>query len=314
MTYRVGLVGLGYIARKAHIPSLDANPDFQLAAVASSHSDHPDVVTYRTLDEMLDEGPPIDAVSLCGPPRVRYDQAQTALAAGKHVLLEKPPGATLGEVVDIEKAACRAGTTLFASWHSRQAAGVATAREWLSNKRIRRVTIQWHEDVRIYHPGQKWIWEPGGLGVFDAGINALSIATCILPELFFLTASELLVPENCNAPIAARLDFSDRNGAAYHADLDWRRDTEALWRIDIETVDGRLRLDNGGNTLEINDQPQELDMVTTEPVTSEYAGLYARFAELIADGKSDVDTSPMRHVADAFLNAAITEVDAFYET
>lgn len=308
MTYRVGLVGLGHIACEAHIPSLEANPDFRLAAVVSRRSNHPDVATCRTLDELLVEGPPIDAVSLCGPPQVRYSQAQTALAAGKHVFLEKPPGATLSEVADLEQTACRAGATLFASWHSRQAAGVASAREWLADKRIRDVTIQWHEDVRVYHPGQQWIWEPGGLGVFDPGINALSIATFILPKPFFLTASELLVPENCGAPIAAKLDFSDRDGTAYHADFDWRRDDEPRWRIDIETSTDRLCLDAGGNTLWIDGQLQELDTAATE-----YDGLYAHFATLIADGQSDVDSSPMRHVADAFLNAAHIEAEAFHE-
>jgi hypothetical protein len=43
------------------------------------------------------------------------------------------------------------------------------------------VEIVWHEDVRKWHPGQQWIWEPGGFGVFDPGINALSIATRIFP-------------------------------------------------------------------------------------------------------------------------------------
>jgi hypothetical protein len=49
------------------------------------------------------------------------------------------------------------------------------------------VRIEWREDVRVWHPGQTWIWEPGGFGVSDPGINALSVATRILPRPFFLT-------------------------------------------------------------------------------------------------------------------------------
>ena len=41
--------------------------------------------------------------------------------------------------------------------------------------------IIWKEDVHHWHPGQRWIWEPGGFGVFDPGINALSVLTEILP-------------------------------------------------------------------------------------------------------------------------------------
>jgi D-galactose 1-dehydrogenase len=47
------------------------------------------------------------------------------------------------------------------------------------------VNVIWREDVRVWHPGQDWIWQPGGLGVFDPGINALSIITHILPARSF---------------------------------------------------------------------------------------------------------------------------------
>jgi D-galactose 1-dehydrogenase len=54
-----------------------------------------------------------------------------ALAAGKHVMLEKPPGATVAEITPLVTAARAAQRTLFATWHSRFApagrAGAATA-------------------------------------------------------------------------------------------------------------------------------------------------------------------------------------------
>ena len=45
----------------------------------------------------------------------------------------------------------------------------------MRERTIRTLTVAWKEDVRIWHPGQAWIWKAGGLGVFDPGINALSI-------------------------------------------------------------------------------------------------------------------------------------------
>jgi D-galactose 1-dehydrogenase len=128
-------------------------------------------------------------VSLCTPPQPRHALAHLALAAGKHVMLEKPPGATLSEVEDLRLTAAERGLTLQTTWHSRYAQGVAPAREWLADKTIKSVRIDWREDVRVWHPGQTWIWEAGGLGVFDPGINALSIATAILPRPFFLTGA-----------------------------------------------------------------------------------------------------------------------------
>ena len=57
-----------------------------------------------------------------------------AIRAGKHVLLEKPPGATLAEVEALTRLAEASGTTLFAAWHSRYAPGVAPARAWLAER------------------------------------------------------------------------------------------------------------------------------------------------------------------------------------
>ncbi|RAG46972.1 gfo/Idh/MocA family oxidoreductase, partial [Burkholderia multivorans] len=87
-----------------------------------------------------------------------------------------------GEVAALEALARSRGLTLFATWHSRCASAVEPARAWLATREIRAVQVRWKEDVRRWHPGQQWIWEPGGLGVFDPGINALSIVTRILPR------------------------------------------------------------------------------------------------------------------------------------
>ena len=93
----------------------------------------PDIPVYRSIDELLagDEG--IEAVAMCQPPQVRFDAAMKAVRAGKHVLLEKPPGATLAEVRALTQAAADKGVTLFAAWHSRFAHGVEPARgfDWL---------------------------------------------------------------------------------------------------------------------------------------------------------------------------------------
>ena len=96
-------------------------------------------------------------------------------------MLEKPPGATLAEVHALEASPQAKGLTLYATWHSRMAHAVAPAKAWLADKTITRAHITWREDVRKWHPGQDWVFEPGGMGVFDPGINALSILTEILP-------------------------------------------------------------------------------------------------------------------------------------
>src|SRR3546814_6207365 len=71
---------------------------------------------------------------MCQPPQARFEAAAKAIRAGKHVLLEKPPGATLAEVEALTRLAEASATTLFAAWHSRYAPGVAPARAWLAER------------------------------------------------------------------------------------------------------------------------------------------------------------------------------------
>lgn len=292
---RLALVGLGKIARDQHLPAVAADPRFELAAIVSRNAELESVPHFTDLADLLASEVAIDAVALCTPPQPRHALAHMALAAGKHVMLEKPPGATLSEVEDLRQAAAARSLTLQATWHSRYAVGVEPARVWLADRAIKAVRINWKEDVRVWHPGQDWIWEAGGLGVFDPAINALSIVTRILPRPFFLSKGVLHVPSNRQSPIQAELDFRDAAGAPIHAELDFLQTGPQSWDIEVDTDDGALKLTHGGAKLYIDGH------LLHEGPDREYPGLYDEFARLIADGASDVDVSPLRHVADAFM-------------
>ncbi|MDH2327172.1 Gfo/Idh/MocA family oxidoreductase [Cereibacter sp. SYSU M97828] len=303
MSLKLGLVGLGKIARDQHLPAIAATPGLDLAAIASRNAALPDLPSYPDIDSLLAAGA-ADAVSLCTPPQGRFDQASAALKAGRHVMLEKPPGMTVTEVEALAALAQQKGVTLFTTWHSREAAAVEPARAWLSGRRISSVRVTWKEDVRHWHPGQAWIWEPGGLGVFDPGINALSIVTRILREAVFVTGAELEFPANRAAPIAASVRM--RMGAVpVEAEFDWRQTGPQTWDIEVATDTGLLRLSKGGSEMWLDDQPQVVEE------DAEYRSLYRRFVGLVAGGQSEVDLAPLRLVADAFLLARRVEVDAF---
>ena len=302
---RVALVGIGKIARAQHLPAVRANAGYALTAAVSQHSTVEGTKTYSSLDALLRSDARIDAISLCTPPVGRHALACAAIDAGLHVMLEKPPGATVAEVLALEQRARRAGVSLFASWHSREAPGVAPAREWLATRRIRQLRATWKEDIRVWHPGQDWILAAGGLGVFDPGINCFSILTRILPGRMYLQRSTLHVPVNRESPIAATLDFVYESGAPVHADFDFLYAGEPAWTIEIETDGGTLQLAQGGHRLDIEGK------VIPVEAQGEYPRLYARFAQLIAARESDVDVLPLQHVADAFLLAQRRDAPAF---
>ena len=302
---RLGLVGLGKIARDQHLPAIAQTPGVELVAVASRNAGLDGAACYPDLAAMLAGEPELEAVVMCQPPAPRYDAARAALLAGCHVFLEKPPGATLSEVEALSTLAARQGVTLFASWHSRAAAAVDQARDWLAAAEIRSVHIDWKEDVRVWHPGQAWLWQPGGFGVFDPGINALSILTAILPDAVRMIAAGLDMPTNCAAPIAARLTMATTSGVPITADLDFRHPGPPMWDIIAETAQGRMTLAEGGNRLHLPD-----GSVSAAP-QQEYPRLYRRFVELVRSGASDVDVAPLRLVADAFLIGRHHPVAAF---
>jgi D-galactose 1-dehydrogenase len=303
----VGIVGFGKIARDQHAPAICATEGMQLAAIADPISRDAGFPCYPDLSAMLDAVPEIGAVSLCMPPCARASAARQAIAAGRHVLLEKPSCATLAEAEELTRLARSAGVSLFTAWHSQEAAGVAVAREWLANSAVRSIQVTWKEDVRVWHPRQAWIWQEGGFGVFDPGINALSILTAILPGEMRVTDGELSVPVNCATPIAARLTLESSSGFQVGAEFDFRQTGPQSWDIAIATDRGPLRLTHGGNRLEIGGMTQDVGE------EAEYRALYARFAALIHSGASEIDLAPLRLVEDALASGRIVPVEAFEE-
>lgn len=300
---RVALVGIGKIALDQHVPAISGSADWDLACTVSRKGTVDGVQAFTDMDAMLAARPDVQVVSLALPPVPRFIAAEAALKAGRHVMLEKPPGATLAEVHTLQAMASARGLALFATWHSRMAHAVAQTKAWLADKTITRAHITWREDVRKWHPGQDWVFEPGGMGVFDPGINALSILTEILPAPVHLQSADLEFPANRQTPIAARLAFSGN----VSADFDWRQEGPQTWDIAIETTAGRLDLRMGGNVLEIDGQPAG----GQNTIMGEYPALYARMAALIAAGQSDVDLAPMVHVADALTLGRRIIVDNF---
>lgn len=306
-TIRIALVGIGKIARDQHVPALEGNADFAIVGAASPHHKLGGVPNFPDVETLLDGLPDLDAVAICTPPQIRYDIARTALERGRHVLLEKPPAATLNEAQALVDLAGRQQVALYASWHSRSAAAVEPARRWLAGRRIRNGKVTWKEDVRVWHPGQTWIFKAGGLGVFDPAINALSILTHILPDPVILRSAELAFPSNCETPIAATIDLRCAAGATIAMELDFLHTGPPTWDIGVETDDGRMLLSKGGTVLQLNDD------APIEPEGGEYDNLYRAFSQLVLERRIDVDCAPLRLVADAFMCGRRSIVAPFVE-
>ena len=301
---RIAIIGYGKIAADQHVPSIQANARFELAAT-SSRSGQGVASTFTDWRELIHNVEGLEAVAITTPPGPRFEIARECIAAGLHCLLEKPPTTGLAEIADLDCFAQAKGLSLFTTWHAQHHSTVDAAANALAGKRIKSMDIHWHEDVHKWHPGQKWIWEAGGFGVFDPGINALSIATRIFPGGLFVQAAELRVPENAQTPIAADIRFSSPQAdGPLRASLDWRRSEGEEWTISVETTDGTsLRLESGGAKLVLNGETRGDDGI------GEYPDIYRTFVDLIDERKSLVDVAPFRLVADCLLLAKTNRVE-----
>lgn len=304
---RLGLVGYGKIAQDQHVPAIHASDRFELVAVATLGQHCPGVPNFSSLAELLAQGPAVDAIAFCTPPQGRFALVEQALKAGKHVLVEKPPCSTLGEALALIDEVNAAGVSGLFAWHSRFAPGVRNAVQWLEGKTLKQVRIDWKEQVRKWHPGQAWIWQAGGLGVFDPGINALSIVTELLPRALFVESANLSVPSNCQSPIAASLQMRSGDDVRVIAELDFDHSVKEQWSIELHADESVMRLDAGGAQVSIDGVAQ------TVSEEGEYPAMYGHFARLIETGKSDLDLQPLRIVADSFFVGSKETVAAFHE-
>ncbi|MEO9297313.1 Gfo/Idh/MocA family protein [Devosia alba] len=299
---KIAVIGVGKIAQDQHLPVIDGSADFELAATVSTRGlAHKGLPVFKTPAELYAAMPEINVVSICTPPGIRHQYVREALDAGKDVMMEKPPTTTIAELDDLIAHAKRLDRVLYQTWHSQYNAAVDRAKALLAEQGVTAARIDWRESVRKWHPGQDWVWEPGGFGVCDPGINAFSIFTKVMPYPVFVEASTLTFPANRQTPIDVAITFKSAQAhkPKLSAGFNWLEESGEIWTIRFETGTGDVvKLEGGGRTLKVN------DAVVLQHGDGEYAAMYDHFADLLDRHESDVDTTPFRLMSDVFLIGA----------
>ena len=140
---RWGLIGASTIGREWMVPAIAAQPDSTVAAVASSspelarrYADELDIAkAHATVADLLIE-PTIDAVYISTTNEWHEPQVLAAIAAGKHVLCEKPLALSLDGARRMVAAAAAAGVVLGTNYHLRNAATHRKMRELIQTGAI----------------------------------------------------------------------------------------------------------------------------------------------------------------------------------
>tara|TARA_R110000851_G_scaffold43280_5_gene107177 strand:- start:1438 stop:2367 length:930 start_codon:yes stop_codon:yes gene_type:complete len=302
---RIAIVGVGKIAIDQHLPAIKSNPNFELVALVSRSAAAGDVPVFASLDAAFAAGLSIDAVAICTPPGIRTEACRVASANGCAILIEKPPAATVSEALELRSMAEAAPVPIFATWHARFASKVVDAANWCRSHTLRAGRIDWLEDARKWHPGQDWLWRKGGFGVFDPGINALSILTALYPHEWGVSNTTFDVPANVDMPISAQFVLT-AGEADIAVNFDFRQTPRETWALNLEATDGStLELTEGGAAIAMNGG----ERIRSENL--EYAAIYERFAHIVRCGESEFDVSPLRLTERAFATAHVKTVAPF---
>jgi predicted dehydrogenase len=187
--FGLGFAGLG-VAGKAMIEHLPKEPRLKLAAVQDTN---PTLVTQiaeqyaspwhgESFENML-RAPSLDAVVISTPNSFHVPQAEAALRAGKHVLVQKPLATTsAGARATIETAAAT-GRLLFVDYSYRLLETAAVARATLAQiGGVRAVSAAFH-NVGGPRAGRDWFFDPqlsGGGAIMDLGVHMIDFILALL--------------------------------------------------------------------------------------------------------------------------------------
>lgn len=278
-----GIVGVGMIAayHARAIKAAAAEHNLQLLGVAGLEADSvrrfadEHRVPFHTTDlDALLAQPGLQVVCIATPSGAHLDPAFKAIAAGKHVIIEKPIEIT-PERADILIAAAReAGVQISAIFQARYGFGARLVKETLERGRMGRLSlcsayVKWHRKAEYYRGWKGTLSLDGGGAVMNQAIHAVNLLHWFggMPtEVFGRTTR--VVHQGIEAEDTACANFRFPCGA-----LGVLEATTAAWpgwerRIELCGEFGSVALED--------DRIVRWDFVTEEP---EDAAIRARFAQ-----------------------------------
>jgi predicted dehydrogenase len=176
----IGLVGFGYAGQTFHAPLIAATAGFNLRLVASSHpelvaSKYPQADVVANAEALIaDER--VDLVVLATPNASHYPLACAALAAGKHVVVDKPFTLTVAEARDLASRAAASGKVLSIFHNRRWDADFLGLKALLASGRLGEIA-QFESQFDRYRPQTRDRWRESaelGSGLwFDLGTHLI---------------------------------------------------------------------------------------------------------------------------------------------
>src|SRR5215217_1174009 len=187
----VGLIGYGLGGSVFHAPLIEAEPRLRLHAVVTSRAgqverDHPGARVVGSAAELL-EDPAVELVVVAAPNAVHHELAAVALAAGRHVVVDKPFTLTTADADDLIALAERQDRLLSVFQSRRWDGDFLTVRRCLEAGLLGRVS-SFESRYDRFRPAPKGGWKeedvPGSGLLWDLGPHLIDQALQLfgLPE------------------------------------------------------------------------------------------------------------------------------------
>ncbi|MCA9070142.1 MAG: Gfo/Idh/MocA family oxidoreductase, partial [Planctomycetaceae bacterium] len=165
---KIGQIGVGH-AHASKLSVYRASPDYEVVGIVEPDADLRRRAAYRDLPWMTQEQllntPGLDAVLVETQVRDLLDTAETCIAAGKHIHLDKPAGESLPQFERILKSAAKQKRLVQMGYMYRYNPAIVLLREFLKKG--------WLGDVFEVHTVMSKVVPPGsrrGLAEYPGGI------------------------------------------------------------------------------------------------------------------------------------------------
>ena len=304
---RVGIVGAGAIAQIAHLPVLRKLKGVQVVGICDNDGPKARALAarfetgaaYDDIEELL-ELARVDAVVICTPNHLHEAHAISAMAAGAHVLVERPLALSSAGVARVLKAAERYKRTLLVAMNSRFRADVQAVQGFLKGGELGPLsTIRCGWQVfRTPHLTLGWRSrraESGGGVMMDLGLPMLDLALWIAgtPAVERVSAFLDRVQGKQVDEIGAAHLFCD-GGLSVFCDVSWRHvgEGERTW-LDVQGAKGSASISPLRVFKELHGAP--VDVTPTgaagreNPFSASYRSEWAYFLAAI---RGEVEVEP----------------------
>ena len=232
---KIGIVGLGGIATRMHIPALAKIPGVTIVAGAEINQQQAERTQrrfnipqlYSSYEEMYEQEP-LDAVYICLPNFLHFAAVQKALKQGLHVFCEKPMGLSATEAAEMARLAEEQNRLLMPGYNMRYVTNYARARELIRSKRLGKIlqiqmTLARPGPYAGWDPKSDWYFKQGNLGVlYDQGGHGIDLIRFVCGvEITDLCARSTRTLPGMEVPDSIVAAFQTEGAAVGTLNLTW---------------------------------------------------------------------------------------------